>query len=63
MNLTLGNCYAVLLANGEVVHFRFEGCNANGQVVIEVPPGSGNKVPLNNVITAYKAYWSLPDPA
>jgi hypothetical protein len=62
MQLALGLCYAVLLANGNVVQFRFTGQNANGQVIIEVPPGSGNIVPFYNTIGAYIAYWQIPCP-
>jgi len=62
MNLTIGECYAVLLTNGAVVQFRFLGCDGNGQVVIEVPPGTGNRVPFNSVVTSYQAYWPIPAP-
>lgn len=62
MQLTIGKCYAVLLANKNVIEFRFEGVDQNGQVIIESPPGSGNRVPFHSVIGAYTAYWEIPCP-
>ena len=51
MHLGLGLCYAVLLTNGTVVQFRFNGgAGPNGTIVGETPPGSGNQVPLLHLL-------------
>jgi hypothetical protein len=38
MYLIIGKTYAALLANGMVLRFKFDGCDENGTVFIEVPP-------------------------
>ena len=60
MRFGLGLCYAVLRVNGEVVAFRYEGVNENGEDVMEIPPGSGKRVESNGVVGAYKASWGNP---
>jgi len=63
MHLALGLCYAVLLADGTVVEFRFLGnAGPKGQIVGESPPGSGTQVDLLQLLRGYKAYWEIKCP-
>jgi hypothetical protein len=61
MRLEVGGCYAVLLADGTVLKFRFSG-DKDGQFIIECPPGSGTIMPFHGTITAYQAYGQIPCP-
>ncbi len=63
MQLGVGLCYRVLLANGQVVSFRFTGQDAAGNVIAESPPGSGQTVNLLQLIGGgYTAYWQIDCP-
>jgi len=63
MRLGLGLCYAVLMADGSVVQFRFVGQNDKGVVIAEQPPGSGNMIDLMSLFNrGYKAYWEIECP-
>ncbi len=59
MCLIIGSTYTVLLANEVVVRFKFEGCEENGTVLIEIPHASGERVQLDSVFTPsnWLAYW------
>jgi hypothetical protein len=53
MHLALGLCYAVLLADGTVVEFRFLGnAGPKGQIVGESPSGSGTQVDLLQLLSS-----------
>ena len=64
MHLALGLCYAVLLADGTVVEFRFLGnAGPKGQIVGESPSGSGTQVDLLQLLRGIKRIGksSAPD--
>jgi hypothetical protein len=61
MQLALGLCYAVALANGKVVEFKFIG-SQSGMVVAEVPPGGAQQDLLKLLQGGYTAYWQIQCP-
>ena len=63
MRLGIGLCYAVLMADGSVVTFRFLGQDARGTVLAESPPGSGTHIDLLSLLNeGYMAYWEIDCP-
>jgi hypothetical protein len=64
MQLSLGLCYAVLMADDSVIEFHFLGASGpKGEIQGESPPGSGRKINLVDLLRqGYKAYWEIDCP-
>jgi hypothetical protein len=60
MELKIGHCYAVLLADGSVETIRFSGQDSDGVVRAESPPGSGSYIKLLDLFNdGWKAHWEI----
>lgn len=61
MFLSIDKCYAVMFEDGVIARFRFKGCNEDGQVMIELPPG--NQIPFYDLLGTKKwlLYWEISE--
>ncbi len=64
MYLIIGKTYTALHCQGKIIRFKFEGCDENGTVIIEIPPGSGERVRFESVFPSpgsWLCYWLLAE--